>query len=159
MIAAADEVAHMRRREGDALLEDLQAKLDVVLELVGSLAERTGEVVQAARDRLRKRAEQLKDETGLLDEARLHQEVVIAADRLDIQEELVRLRSHVDQFREVLAEDDGEPCGRRLDFLLQEMMREANTVGSKASDAPLAHFVVDLKTQLERIREQVQNVE
>ena len=76
-----------------------------------------------------------------------------------MNEELVRLRSHVEQFREVLQRDGSEPCGRRLDFLLQEMMREANTVGSKASDASLAHLVVDLKTELERIREQVQNLE
>ena len=85
---------------------------------------------------------------------------MIAADRLDITEELVRLRSHVKQFLGILASaQQGAPVGRRLDFLLQEMSREANTVGSKANDAPLAHDVVELKTQLERIREQVQNVE
>ena len=85
---------------------------------------------------------------------------MIAADRLDITEELVRLRSHVEQFGGILAEAGRqEPVGRRLDFLLQEMGREANTVGSKASDADLAHFVVELKAEIERIREQVQNVE
>ncbi len=157
--AAADELVAMRTREGEALERDLHERLGGVVELVESLGERSEGVVAAARERLRKRTEQLREETGLLDEARLHQEVVIAADRLDISEELVRLRSHVEQFREVLAEAGGEPCGRRLDFLLQEMMREANTVGSKASDAQLAHRVVDLKTGLERIREQVQNVE
>ncbi len=109
---------------------------------------------------LRKRTEQIRKETGLLDEARLHQEIVIAADRLDVTEELVRLRSHVDQFRVILQQaDEGQGVGRRLDFLLQEMGREANTVGSKANDAPIAHNVVELKTELERIREQVQNVE
>ena len=96
----------------------------------------------------------------MLDEARLHQEVVIAADRLDITEELVRLRSHVQQFRAIVAEAEaGKPVGRRLDFLLQEFGREANTVGSKASDAPVAHEIVELKTDIERLREQVQNVE
>ena len=85
---------------------------------------------------------------------------MIAADRLDITEELVRLRSHVEQFRETLASaGQGSPVGRRLDFLLQELGRETNTVGSKANDAPLAHDVVELKTELERLREQVQNVE
>ncbi len=85
---------------------------------------------------------------------------MIAADRLDVTEELVRLRSHIEQFESVLAGPaEGEPVGRRLDFLLQEMAREANTVGSKGGDAPIAHLVVDLKTELERIREQVQNVE
>src|SRR5690606_15535878 len=101
-----------------------------------------------------------RDETGLLDEARLHQELVFAADRLDVTEECVRLRSHVGQFRSVLdAAGPREPAGRRLDFLLQEMGREANTIGSKSADAPVAHRVVELKTERERIREQVQNVE
>jgi uncharacterized protein (TIGR00255 family) len=95
-----------------------------------------------------------------MDEARLHQEIVIAADRLDITEEIVRLRSHVDQFRKLLgAGAPGSPVGRRLEFLLQELGREANTIGSKGSDAPIAHAVVELKTELERLREQVQNVE
>jgi len=121
---------------------------------------RAEEVVEVARQRLRKRAEQIQRDVGILDEARLHQEIVIAADRLDITEELVRLRSHVEQFRETLASaGPGAPVGRRLDFLLQELGREANTVGSKASDAPLAQDVVELKTELERIREQVQNIE
>jgi uncharacterized protein (TIGR00255 family) len=102
----------------------------------------------------------LKLDTGLLDEARLHQEIVMAADRLDITEEIVRLKSHIDQFREVVASSGPDnPVGRRLDFLLQEFGREANTIGSKGSDAPIAHEVVELKTELERIREQVQNVE
>ncbi|MCP3983961.1 MAG: YicC family protein [bacterium] len=157
---AAEETLEMRLREGQALERELRGRLEAVLALVGSLEARSGDVVAAARERIRKRADQLREELGNLDEARLYQEVAIAADRLDVTEELVRLRSHVEQFGEVLATADSEtPCGRRLDFLLQEMMREANTVGSKASDAPLAHFVVDMKTEVERIREQVQNVE
>jgi len=112
------------------------------------------------REKLRRRCEQLQQETGLLDEARLHQEIVFAADRLDVTEELVRLGSHVDQFRAILNEAARDhPVGRRLDFLLQEMGREANTTGSKANDADLAHCVVELKAELERLREQVQNVE
>ena len=112
------------------------------------------------RDRLKKRTEQLRLETGLLDEARLHQEIVMAADRLDVTEEIVRLRSHIEQFREIVqAAGVGVPVGRRLEFLLQEFGREANTVGSKGSDAPIAHDVVELKAELERIREQVQNIE
>jgi uncharacterized protein (TIGR00255 family) len=158
--SALDEVVQMRAAEGAALEKEFRSRLAHVGELTDSFQARAGLVVQAARERLRKRAEQLRAETGLLDEARLHQEVVIAADRLDITEELVRLRSHVEQFRQILASAGaGSPVGRRLDFLLQEMGREANTVGSKANDAPLAHDVVELKTELERIREQVQNVE
>jgi uncharacterized protein (TIGR00255 family) len=150
----------MRAAEGASLASEFEARLSRVEELADLFEARSSEVVEAARQRLRKRAEQIEREVGLLDAARLHQEVVIAADRLDIREELVRLRSHVEQFRETLASaGPGAPVGRRLDFLLQELGREANTVGSKASDAPLAQDVVELKTELERIREQVQNVE
>jgi len=150
----------MRAAEGAALERDLDARLGRVIELAAFLEQRSGLVQQAVRERLRKRAQQLEQETGLLDAARLHQEVVIAADRLDVTEELVRLRSHVGQFREILAgAGPRSPVGRRLDFLLQEFGREANTVGSKASDAPIAHQIVELKTEIERMREQVQNVE
>lgn len=157
---ALDALDAMRAREGEALALDLEARLVTVQERVSSLENRSGAVQQAARDRLRKRAEQLRQELGELDEGRLYQEIVIAADRLDVSEELVRLRSHVDQFRAILAgAGAGKPVGRRLDFLTQEVAREANTVGSKGSDAPIAHEVVELKTEIERIREQVQNVE
>jgi uncharacterized protein (TIGR00255 family) len=157
---ALDALEAMRAAEGASLQAELDGRLDRVLELVAHFDARSGLVVDAAKERLKKRAEQLRQETGHFDDARLHQEIVIAADRLDITEELVRLRSHVDQFRSILAEADaGAPVGRRLDFLLQEMGREANTVGSKASDEPLAHGVVELKAELEKIREQVQNVE
>ena len=150
----------MRASEGASLANELEGRLERVASLADAFEARSGEVLSVARQRLQKRAEQIKREVGLVDDARLHQEIVIAADRLDITEELVRLRSHVDQFREILARADGrEAVGRRLDFLLQELGREANTVGSKANDAPLAQDVVELKTELERIREQVQNVE
>jgi uncharacterized protein (TIGR00255 family) len=158
--AALTGVADMRAAEGAKLAEELESRLERVVELVAFFEARSGEVLEATRERLRARTEKIRSETGLLDEGRLHQEIVIAADRLDVTEELVRLRSHVDQFRSILhAAGDGKPVGRRLDFLLQEMGREANTVGSKANDAPMAHHVVELKTELERIREQVQNVE
>lgn len=150
----------MREAEGRSLATELEGRISRVDELAASFEARAGEVLAVAMQRLQKRAEQIKREVGLLDDARLHQEIVIAADRLDITEELVRLRSHVVQFRETMGSaGQGQPVGRRLDFLLQELGREANTVGSKASDAPLAQDVVELKTELERIREQVQNVE
>jgi uncharacterized protein (TIGR00255 family) len=117
-------------------------------------------VLDAARERLRRRTAQLESETGIVDQARLHQEIVLAADRLDVTEEIVRLRSHLDQFRKLVESGaPGNPIGRRLEFLLQELGREANTIGSKASDAPVAHLIVELKNELERLREQVQNVE
>jgi len=160
MDEAIDALIAMRVAEGATLATEFEGRLAHVVELADRFEARSGEVVEVAKQRLGKRALQIKREVGLVDEARLHQEIVIAADRLDITEELVRLRSHVDQFRETLASAGTDsPVGRRLDFLLQELGREANTVGSKASDAPLAQDVVELKTELERIREQVQNVE
>lgn len=157
---AIEALIAMRAVEGESLSIEIEGRLARVAELADAFEGRAGEVLAVAKQRLHKRAEQIKREVGLLDDARLHQEIVIAADRLDITEELVRLKSHVAQFRETLeSADRGEPVGRRLDFLLQELGRETNTVGSKANDAPLAQDVVELKTELERIREQVQNVE
>lgn len=157
---AVEGMVAMRTAEGASLLTEFENRLVRVEALADAFSERSEEVVAVAKQRLAKRAEQIKREVGLLDEARLHQEIVIAADRLDITEELVRLKSHVAQFRETLdSAGPSEPVGRRLDFLLQELGRETNTVGSKANDAPLAQDVVELKTELERIREQVQNIE
>jgi len=160
VVAALGGLASMRAAEGGALDRELRGRLDRIDALVVTIAARAIEVQRAVRERLRKRAEQLREETGLLDDARLHQEVVWAADRLDITEETVRLQSHTAQFRAILeSAGPGEPAGRRLEFLLQEMGREGNTIGSKGSDAPIAHQVVELKTELERLREQVMNVE
>jgi uncharacterized protein (TIGR00255 family) len=156
-IAALDE---MRVREGAALERDLLGRLEAVAGLAASLDARSDVVREATRERLKKRAEQLALETGVVDDARLHYEIVQAADRLDVTEEIVRLRSHVEQFREIVESGaPGEPIGRRLDFLMQEFGREANTIGSKGNDSPIAHQVVELKTEIERMREQVQNVE
>jgi len=150
----------MREAEGTALDREIRERLARVGALLGQVAERAETVVEAVREKLRKRTEKLAVDSGLLDEVRLHQEIVIAADRLDITEETVRLESHIDQFGQVLdGAGPGVAVGRRLDFLLQEMGRETNTIGSKASDSDIAHHVVELKTELERIREQVQNVE
>jgi uncharacterized protein (TIGR00255 family) len=158
--SALDGLEAMRAAEGESLARDLLARTARVAELADALEQRAGLVQESVRERLRKRTRQLESETGLLDEARLHQEIALAAERLDVTEEIVRLRSHVDQFRKLLESGAaGNPVGRQLDFLLQELGREANTVGSKGSDAPVAHLVVDLKTELERLREQVQNVE
>jgi uncharacterized protein (TIGR00255 family) len=164
LLSAADEALAamdvMRVAEGAALERDLLERLANTEALAHALESRSEVVRQAARERLRKRTEQLGIETGLIDPARLHQEIVIAADRLDITEEIVRLRSHVQQCRDILGGAEvGNPVGRQLDFLLQELGREANTIGAKGGDADIAHQIVELKTELERIREQVQNVE
>ncbi len=164
VLAAVDEgldaLVAMRASEGAALARDLRARLARTLELASEVEQRSSLVQDSVRERLRKRARLLEADTGLVDEVRLHQEIAIAAERMDVNEEIVRLRSHVDQFRELL--DGGgpsRPVGRQLEFLLQELVREVNTIGSKGSDAPIAHWVVELKTELERLREQVQNVE
>jgi len=158
--AALDGLEGMRAAEGESLARDLLARTARVAELADALEERAGLVQESVRARLSKRTRQLQSETGIVDEARLHQEIALAAERLDVTEEIVRLRSHVDQFRNLLDSGaPGNPVGRQLDFLLQELGREANTIGSKGSDAPVAHLVVELKTELERVREQVQNVE
>lgn len=157
---ALDGLLAMRAAEGASLERDLLGRLERVSELADTLEERAGLVQEGVRERLRRRARQLEADTGVLDEARLHQEVVLAADRLDVTEEIVRLRSHVGQFREAIeSAGPGSPVGRRLEFLLQELSRETNTIGSKGVDAPVAHLCVDLKTELERMREQVLNVE
>ncbi len=157
---ALDGLLSMRVAEGAALARELGERLAAAGRLLDGIEARADTVQAAVRERLRKRAAQLEQETGVLDEARLHQEIVWAAERLDVTEEIVRSRSHIGQFEQTLERADGEaPQGRRLEFLLQEMVREANTIGSKASDAPVAHLVVDLKAELERIREQVLNVE
>ena len=158
--AALDALDSLRTREGAVLGAELETRLERIVALTSEIESGADGIQESVREKLRRRSQQLQQETGLLDEARLHQEIVIAADRLDVTEELVRLRSHVEQFRAILGEADRDsPVGRRLDFLLQEMGREANTTGSKANDADLAHHVVELKTELERLREQVQNVE
>ncbi|MFO7173743.1 MAG: YicC/YloC family endoribonuclease [Bacillota bacterium] len=153
----------MREREGEALAADLRARLDRVAELVAAIGDRAPLVVQEYRERLSRRLDELLG-PGVVDPARLAQEVAIFADRCDITEELKRLQSHLSQFR---AELDGEsppdggprPVGRKLDFLVQEMGREINTVGAKAQDLAIAAAVVEVKTELEKIREQVQNIE
>jgi uncharacterized protein (TIGR00255 family) len=157
---ALDALVAMRAAEGQAIERDLLSRLESIEAIANSIERRSQCVRDTVIERLRKRAEQLRLETGPFDDARLHQEIVIAADRLDITEELVRLRSHIEQFREIVRSAGVDaPVGRRLEFLLQEFGREANTIGSKGSDAPIAHDVVELKTELERIREQVQNIE
>jgi uncharacterized protein (TIGR00255 family) len=150
----------MCRREGEALLADLKARAQALREMlaeVGALSETSRE---ATRKRMRDRIERLMGDVEVgLDPVRLEAEVALLADRSDVAEELTRLASHLDQLGGVLADDRGEPVGRRLDFLLQEMMREANTLGAKAQDAALVQRVVAVKVELERLREQVQNIE
>ena len=153
---AVDALEAMRRREGETLLADLLSRRRNLSGLIERVAGRAPAVVTEYAVRLRERLNQLLAGTSL-DEARFAQEVAIMADRGDITEELVRFRSHLVQFDETLQLE--EPVGRKLDFLLQELNREVNTIGSKANDAEIAAIVVELKAELEKIREQVQNIE
>jgi len=147
----------MRRVEGRALAQVLLKHAARVEDLLASVAERAPGVVSNWRDRLRTRVEELLADTGVsINEADLAREVALFAERADIAEELNRLRSHLEQFRSTL---DGEGAiGRTLEFLIQEMQREANTIAAKANDAEIAHQVVLIKGEVERMKEQVQNV-
>jgi len=158
--AALDEalsgVLAMRRAEGRALAADVAARMDAVERLVRSVESRVPEAVREAHQRLRRRVAELAGDVAL-DEGRLEMEVAILADRSDVSEETARIASHIAQFRTLL--QAGGAVGRKLDFLLQELHREWNTIGSKANDAVIAQAVVDAKAELEKVREQVQNIE
>ncbi len=153
---AVENLEIMRIREGEALLADFRKRMETIKALAVRVGERSPVVVSEYAARLQERLAQLYADSAV-SEDRLAQEVAVMADRCDITEELVRLDSHLKQFDTALSM--GEPVGRKMDFLLQEMSREVNTMGSKANDAEIAHHVVELKTELEKIREQVQNIE
>ncbi|MGH7208083.1 MAG: YicC/YloC family endoribonuclease, partial [Nitrospiraceae bacterium] len=146
----------MRRREGAALARDAKSRVQVVRQAVASIAARTPLVVQEYFERMKARVEKLVG-SGQPDSGRLHQELALYADRCDVSEELTRLESHLAQFTATLS--GRGPVGRTLDFLLQEMGREVNTIGSKAGDAEITTHVVQIKGELEKVREQVQNIE
>ncbi len=155
--AACANLDAMRRREGEALGSVLRAHLAELRRIAEEVQKRCPLVVSSYRAKLRDRLERLIAEGGIrLDEGRLEHEVALFADKSDVMEEIERLLSHCDQFEELIA-DEGS-VGRKLDFLLQEMGREANTLGSKSADVALVRLVVDLKAEIERLREQVQNV-
>ncbi len=155
---ALDDLQRMRSAEGDLLSLDLEARRQTLSGLITDVATRAPLVVQEGSNRLRQRLEKLLAGSGAdLDPQRLVQEVAILADRSDITEELVRFQSHLAQFDGMLKQQ--EPVGRKLDFLMQEFNREVNTIGSKANDAEITRLVVQLKAELEKMREQVQNIE
>lgn len=146
----------MREAEGRRLAEDLGARLRRISKLVGRVEERSPQTVEEYRQRLLAHMKEVLCDAGV-DEARILQEAAVYADKVSVTEETVRLRSHIAQFEQMLSSE--EPAGRRMDFLMQEMNREANTIGSKASDLAIAGVVVEIKSELENIREQLQNIE
>jgi uncharacterized protein (TIGR00255 family) len=153
---AVSDMAKMRGKEGALLAQDIRARLEQVRECKNAVSSRAPLMVQETFDRMKERVEKLLADS-IPDLPRLNQELALYADRCDITEELVRLDTHMIQFERAL--QGTEPVGKTLDFLLQEMGREVNTIGSKANDAAIRADVVRMKAELERMREQIQNVE
>lgn len=153
---ACDNFIAMREREGLKLKDDICGRADAILEKVAFVEERSPETVREYNDKLKTRIKELLDGADV-DEQRLLQEAAIYADKVAVDEETVRLRSHIEQLKAMFNED--EAIGRKMDFLVQEINREANTIGSKASDFEINKVVVEIKAEVEKIREQVQNIE
>lgn len=153
---AMDKLTDMRTTEGGALGRDLACRMDKIQQLLRIIALRAPEVVVEYRQRLSDRVRDLT-QGMVIDEGRIHQEVAILAEKSDITEEVVRLESHIGQFMELLAGE--EAIGRKVDFLIQEMNREINTIGSKSGDGETARQVIEIKSELAKVREQIQNVE
>jgi uncharacterized protein (TIGR00255 family) len=155
---ALDELSAMRLGEGRRIAAGLLERLGLIEAAVARIAARSPRRLREQHDRLKRAVSDLGG--GLaVDPQRLAQEIAILADKLDVSEEIDRFRLHVAAFRETLADATGEPVGKRLSFLMQEMLREANTTGSKANDSPMLADVVSIKEELERIREQIENLE
>jgi len=148
--------AAMRQREGEKLAQDIFGRLDTIEAITGRVEERSPQTVAEYRARLTARMQEVLQSTTI-EESRILAEAAIYADKVAVDEETVRLRSHLSQLREMLSSDI--PVGRKLDFLIQETNRESNTIGSKCSDVTIARDVVELKAEIEKIREQVQNIE
>ncbi len=147
----------MREKEGQALTRDLTERLTFFSETVDEIESMIPELVARRQTAIKERLERLLDDPKQLDPLRLAQEVAVLADKSDVTEELVRLKSHINQFHSFLLESGG--IGRKLDFLIQEFLREVNTIGAKINDAKVAYLTVSLKSELEKMREQVQNIE
>lgn len=155
---ALNSFVAMREAEGEKMKEDILSRANTILSIVDEIEKRSPQTVSEYESRLLERIKQtLADNDISLDEQRVLTEVAIFADKVAVAEETVRLKSHFEQLREFLQYT--EPVGRKIDFIIQEMNREANTIGSKVQDAVLAHKVVDIKSEIEKIREQVQNIE
>jgi uncharacterized protein (TIGR00255 family) len=154
---ALDELTAMRQKEGAFMADDLAGRLGLIEAALTEIEVAAADITSQYRGRLLERITRLTDGQVALDEARIAQEAAILADRSDISEEIVRAASHIAQFRDIMGGSD--PAGRKLNFLLQEFNREFNTMGSKAGSATISHKIVEVKSELEKMREQVQNIE
>ena len=156
-LRALEMLIKMRIREGNKLKQDINHRLEFISSIVENIEKRAPKVVIDYKAKLKERLNEILEDITQVDENRLHMEVVLFADKSNIDEEIVRLRSHIHQLKKSF--NERQPIGRKLDFLLQEMNREINTVGSKSSDLDIINYVVEVKSELEKIREQVQNIE
>ncbi|MDI1290411.1 MAG: DUF1732 domain-containing protein [bacterium] len=157
---AMDALVKMREREGAVVVTDLQSHREFIADRLALIREKAPSVIAEYEQRLRSRIEALLQEADRrVDPADLVREVAVYAERTDIAEEIHRLSAHLDQFTEILAGRDDRPVGRTLDFLAQEMLREANTIASKSPDAAISRCTVEIKGAIDRIKEQAQNVE
>lgn len=153
---ALESFIQMRKTEGTKIEEDLKLRIDRIYEKIQEINEISSGLVEEYIVKLKKRINEiLKD--NVVDETRLAQEVVIYSDKCSVEEEITRLKSHISQFLKLINED--KPIGKKMDFLIQEMNRETNTIGSKSNKLEITNLVVDIKTELEDIREQIQNIE
>lgn len=158
LLLAVDQCVQTREIEGSAILSDMVERLESITQLVEQIGVRSPLIIAEYRQRLRKRLNELMRDQVAIDESRLAAEVAIMADHCDVSEELVRLKSHISQMRNIIKESE-EPVGRQLDFILQEINREVNTISSKADDFQISSDCIQLKYEIEKIREQVQNIE
>ena len=156
--SAAENLEKMRAVEGEKLAEDLLERADLIKAMVGEIEVKAADLPGFYKEKLRARIDELLDGASVVPEDRLAQEVAIFADHADITEEITRLRSHMDQMKSIINESKGAD-GKKLDFLVQEMNREANTIGSKANDLGITEVMLRIKSEVEKIREQVQNIE
>ena len=155
---ALDSFIAMREAEGEKMKADILSRANTILSIVSEIEERSPQTVAEYENRLLEKIKQTLDNNDVdIDQQRILTEVAVFSDKVAVAEETVRLRSHFEQLSKFL--EHNEPVGRKIDFIIQEMNREANTIGSKVTDAELAHRVVDIKAELEKIREQIQNIE
>ena len=156
--AAAANLVRMREAEGEKLAKDLVERADIIKDMVNDISVKAAALPGIYKEKLKARINDLLDGVAEISEERLAQEVALFADKADITEEITRLRSHMDQMKSIIGESTGAD-GKKLDFLVQEMNREANTIGSKANDLGITEIMLKIKSEVEKIREQVQNIE
>ncbi|HEX3034342.1 MAG TPA: DUF1732 domain-containing protein [Thermodesulfobacteriota bacterium] len=156
LLGTVNKLDQMRKAEGKKLEKDLRQRTSKIETLVRKIESKREDFMKDFSNKLRERIQELLEDIQI-DEAKLNQEIVFLAERSDITEEIIRLGAHISKLKETFGKDGS--IGRELDFLLQEMNREANTISAKSKDAEISHFVVELRSEMEKIREQIQNIE